>query len=159
MLWPNVRAAGCSVLLHRFYRPINHNTFLVVLGASVERRQTTISFIRSVRPSVRVYQLGSHWTDFHDVLCWGLKICREIWRLVKSDQNYRDLSVETYKRFVRLTTTYRAHQQCQITHCWVSWEQRLRERARNTLLRGYYLSCFCLLILIPVSCFLLLNLI
>jgi hypothetical protein len=38
-----------------------------VLGAFVNLRKATISFIMSVRPSVRVEQLGSHWTDFHEI--------------------------------------------------------------------------------------------
>jgi hypothetical protein len=30
-------------------------------------RKATIRFVMSVRPSVRMGQLGSHWTDFHDI--------------------------------------------------------------------------------------------
>jgi len=30
-------------------------------------RKATISFIMSVCPSVRKEQLGSYWTDFHDI--------------------------------------------------------------------------------------------
>jgi hypothetical protein len=40
------------------------------LGAFTNLRRTTISFIMSVRPSVRIEQLGSHWTDFHYILYW-----------------------------------------------------------------------------------------
>jgi hypothetical protein len=31
-----------------------------------ELRRETISFVMSVRPSVRM-ELGSHWTDFHEI--------------------------------------------------------------------------------------------
>jgi hypothetical protein len=34
------------------------------LGAFAKLRKATISFVRSVRLSVRMEQLGSHWTDF-----------------------------------------------------------------------------------------------
>jgi hypothetical protein len=30
-------------------------------------RKATISFVMSVRPSVRMKQLGSHWTDFQEI--------------------------------------------------------------------------------------------
>jgi hypothetical protein len=35
------------------------------LGAFAKSGKATVSFVMSVRPSVRVAQLGSHWTDFH----------------------------------------------------------------------------------------------
>ena len=31
-------------------------------------RKATISFVMSVRLSVRMEQLGYHWTDFHEIL-------------------------------------------------------------------------------------------
>jgi len=42
-------------------------------------RKATINFVMSVRPSVHKEQLGSHWTDFHEIWCVSifLKICRE----------------------------------------------------------------------------------
>jgi len=44
----------------------------VFLGAFAKLRKVTISFIMSiclsVPPSVRMEQLGSHWTDFHEIL-------------------------------------------------------------------------------------------
>jgi len=41
-------------------------------GALAKLRKTTISFVMSIRPSVRTEQLGSHWTDFHDILYLGI---------------------------------------------------------------------------------------
>jgi hypothetical protein len=38
-----------------------------ILGAFAKLRKATISFVLSVRPSVRMEQLGSHWTDFHEI--------------------------------------------------------------------------------------------
>jgi len=43
------------------------------LSQNCEKRLTASSCL-SVRPSVRVEQLGSHWTDFHEV--WYLGIFR-----------------------------------------------------------------------------------
>jgi hypothetical protein len=45
--------------------------YLWLLGAFAKLRKATISFIMSVHPSVRLSvlmeQLGSHWTDFHEI--------------------------------------------------------------------------------------------
>jgi hypothetical protein len=38
------------------------------LGAFAKLRETTISFVISVRPTVRVEKLDSHYTDFHKIL-------------------------------------------------------------------------------------------
>jgi hypothetical protein len=37
------------------------------LGVLAKLRQATISFFMSVRPSVRMEKLGSHWTDFNEI--------------------------------------------------------------------------------------------
>jgi hypothetical protein len=40
-----------------------HRNF--VLGAFAKLRKATVRFVMLVRPSVRMEQLGFHWTDFH----------------------------------------------------------------------------------------------
>ena len=61
---------------------------LLFLGANVELRKATNSFVMSVRLSVDMEQLGSHWTDFH---IWYLSIMRKsvqkIQVSLKSDKN------------------------------------------------------------------------
>jgi hypothetical protein len=42
------------------------------LGAFVKLRKATISFVMSVRLSVRTEQLGSQWKDFHEI--WYLRV-------------------------------------------------------------------------------------
>jgi hypothetical protein len=47
------------------------------VGAFAKLRKATISFIMSVRPSVRLscsseLLLGSHWTDFHEILYFNI---------------------------------------------------------------------------------------
>ena len=37
------------------------------LDALTKLRRATISFVMSVRPSVRMEQLGSYWTDFDEI--------------------------------------------------------------------------------------------
>jgi len=70
----NVKAIGIS------------QSFLVAFG---KLRNKTVSFVPSVRLSVRIEQLGSHWTDFREI--WCLFVCRKpiekipVWR--KSDKN------------------------------------------------------------------------
>ena len=39
-----------------------------VLGALAKLRDTAISFVMSVRLSVRMKQLDSHWKEFHKIL-------------------------------------------------------------------------------------------
>jgi hypothetical protein len=42
------------------------------LGAFARLRRAAVSFVMSVRLSVRMEQLGSHWTDFHEI--WYLSV-------------------------------------------------------------------------------------
>jgi hypothetical protein len=44
------------------------NHFHPFSGSFAKLRKATISFIMSVRASVRTEQLDSHWTDFHEIL-------------------------------------------------------------------------------------------
>jgi hypothetical protein len=37
------------------------------LGASAKLRKATVSFVISVRPSVRMKHLDSHWTDIDEI--------------------------------------------------------------------------------------------
>ena len=52
-------------------------------------RKPTISFAMSVLPSVRIEQLGFHWTDFHEIF-WGIfqKSVEKIQVSLKSDDIY-----------------------------------------------------------------------
>jgi len=47
-----------------------------LLDEFTKLRKKTISFVMSVRPSVRlsirIEQLGSHWTDFHEIWYWRI---------------------------------------------------------------------------------------
>jgi hypothetical protein len=51
--------------------------YIYILGAFTKLRKAIISFVMSVYPtvcpptslSVRMEQLGSRWTDFHEILC------------------------------------------------------------------------------------------
>jgi len=40
---------------------------ILLLGAFAKLREATISFAMFVRPSVRMEQLGYHWTDFREI--------------------------------------------------------------------------------------------
>jgi hypothetical protein len=37
------------------------------LDAFAKLQKATIGFVMSVCPSIRMEQLGSHWTDFHEI--------------------------------------------------------------------------------------------
>jgi len=50
-------------------------------------RKATISFVMSVRPSVHMEQLGSHWMDFMKLIFENFsKICREDSSFIKIGQ-------------------------------------------------------------------------
>jgi hypothetical protein len=60
---------------------------LAVFGAFAPSREAPLTFVMSVRPSVDMYQRGSHWKDFREI--WCLRLLRiyveklKIW--LKSD--------------------------------------------------------------------------
>jgi len=62
--------------------------FYATLGAFAKLRKPTISFM-SVRPSVRMEQLGSHWKDFHEMWYFSMfrKTVQKIQVPLKSDKN------------------------------------------------------------------------
>jgi hypothetical protein len=49
----------CGVMQQELFNPF--------LGAFAKLRKTTISFVVSIRPSVRMKPLGSHRTDFDEI--------------------------------------------------------------------------------------------
>ena len=58
------------------------------LDAFAKLRKAAISFVMSVRPSVRMEQLDSHWTDFHEILYLSIfgKSVEKFQALIKSDK-------------------------------------------------------------------------
>ena len=54
-----------------YNRLILKRFIIAILGAFAKLRKATISFVMggcpSVRPFARMEQLGSHWTDFHEI--------------------------------------------------------------------------------------------
>jgi hypothetical protein len=55
--------------------PVACGQRLSFLSAFAKLRKVTISFVLFVRLSVGMQQLGSHWTDFHEI--WYLRIFRK----------------------------------------------------------------------------------
>ena len=41
-------------------------------GSENKQRLFHCTALTDFRPSVRMEQLGSHWTDFHDIDIWGM---------------------------------------------------------------------------------------
>ena len=78
----------------------------LILGAFARLRKATISFVMSVclslRPSVHMEQLGSHWTDFDET--WYLSFLRKsvekIQMSLKSDKNTLHKDVATFWRYL-----------------------------------------------------------
>jgi len=63
-----------------------------------EMHGATMQFVMSVRPSVRTEELGSHWTDFHEI--WFLSIVRKttmkIQISIKCNKNNGSLHEDQY---------------------------------------------------------------
>ena len=61
----------------------------IILGAFRKLRKVTTSYVRSVGPSDRMEQLGSHWTDFHEIRCFSIfrKSLEKIQVSLQSDKN------------------------------------------------------------------------
>jgi hypothetical protein len=64
---------------------------IIFLGAFAKLPKATISFLKSLCLSVRMEQLGSHWTDFHEIryLSIFLKFIEKIQVSLKYDKNSR----------------------------------------------------------------------
>jgi hypothetical protein len=57
-----------DVITHFLYYGNDFTLMICVLGAFAKLRKATVSFVMSVCLSARMEQLGSHWTDFHEIL-------------------------------------------------------------------------------------------
>jgi len=67
-------------------------TAKIIPGATgQEYRKATFGFVMSVRPSVRVEQRDSHWTDYYEILylLFLLKFIDIFQLLLKQDKNNR----------------------------------------------------------------------
>jgi len=61
----NIKAVILNTSLNR---KRNHRCkFFTILGAFTKLRKATISFVMSVCLSVRMEQLGYHWTECHEI--------------------------------------------------------------------------------------------
>ena len=68
---------NCFTFVH-FKPRLRSRWAMLFLGACAKLRRTNIGFVMFVRMSVRpvrMEQLGSHWTDFHEI--WYLRIFRK----------------------------------------------------------------------------------
>jgi hypothetical protein len=63
------------------------NLICLFLGTFAYSRKEPVSFVMSVRPSVSMYQLSSHWTCFREISCW--------WLYENLSRNYRFDDVRT----------------------------------------------------------------
>ena len=66
-----IHSNACTVPYHQITKQQSHKLFpllkykIMFLGAFAKFRKVTIIFVISVRPSVRMEQFFSHWTDFN----------------------------------------------------------------------------------------------
>ena len=71
------------------YYPIIFVSYYPFLGSFAKLQKVTTIFVTSVRPSVRMEQLGSHWVYFLEILNWGIfqKSVEKIKDSLISDEN------------------------------------------------------------------------
>jgi hypothetical protein len=71
------------------WQQVGQNWPLCFKSSQPQNRKATMSFVKCISPSVRMGQLGSHWTDFHEI--WYLhvfqKSVEKIRVSLKSDKN------------------------------------------------------------------------
>jgi len=120
------------------------------LGAFAKQRKATISFVVSVRPSVRIEQLGSHWTDFHYIwhLCIFRKSVEKIQVSLKSDKNNGTLHEDRYVFLIISRLILLRMRNVSDKSCWENQKTRIMfknfifenravyEMWKNTVLRG-----------------------
>ena len=107
--WPAVRKFLLSGATHT---RTNYKCYRGYLGGFAKLRKATITFVMSVClsvcPYVRMEQIVSHWTGFHEI--WYLNIFRisveKIQVFLKSEKNKRVLNVKTSLCFVSYLTRF-----------------------------------------------------
>jgi len=85
----NIAPTYSYKLLNRTAGIVQIMKFYWFLGTVTGLREATMSFVMSVCPSVRIKQLGSHWTDFRELWYWSIfpKSVKKIQVSLKSDKN------------------------------------------------------------------------
>jgi hypothetical protein len=81
---------------------LENTQIVTILGAFAKLRKATISFVMSVRLSVRMEQLGSNWTDFHDtsyLSAFRKSVLKQ--RFTKIGQKWRFLCKKNNTHFLR----------------------------------------------------------
>ena len=64
------RHVGASVLCRTLLRLSQSAASFHTLFAIVKFPKATVNFVTTVRPSIRMEHLGSHWTDCHEIWCF-----------------------------------------------------------------------------------------
>jgi hypothetical protein len=98
------------------------------LDAFAKLGKAAISFVMSVRPSVRLEQLSSHWTDLHQIwyFLYFSKLCRENSSFIKIGQKWRVLYMKTNTQF----WSYVA----QLFLAWEIFQRKVVEKIRTPIL-------------------------
>ena len=93
----------CAVLC---YTSCDLSASVVFLSDFAKLRKRLFSFIMSVRPSIRMEQLGSHWTEFREIRCeYFSKIC---FRNFKFRQNMTSLMGTVLENQYTFMITFRS---------------------------------------------------
>jgi len=87
---------------HTKHINVRHGKKVEFLEAFAKFRKSTMSSVMSVCPSIRIEQLGSHWTCFHEISYLSIfgKSVEKIQVSLRSDKNnctlHEDLYVHSY---------------------------------------------------------------
>ena len=107
-----------------------------ILGVVAKLRKATTSFVMSlcplVRTSIRMEQLGPHWTNFHEIWCLSIysKIIRKIKVLLKYDKNNGYFSWRPVHIYDNIS----------LNSCYNEKFFKVTEKAKNTFWTQYLFS-------------------
>ena len=111
--WQKIKKKGKLVSFQLDDRPAKEWDRFQALSHRHEKRWLSSSCL----PSVRMFQLGLHWTDFCEIWYWSLllKSVEQSYIWLKSYKN-----VGHFSTLLLLLKYFVARQQYKITHCWIS---------------------------------------
>jgi hypothetical protein len=102
------------------------HALILLLGALAKLRKATVGFVGTVRLSVRMEQLGSHWVDFHEI--WYLRILENLWTKfqvsLKSDNNNADFAWRLIYTFLCISLCSSQNEKC--------FRQKLLRKSKHT---------------------------
>jgi len=117
-------------------------------------RKATIGFVISVCPSVRVEQLGSHWTNFHEIWCLKIflqyveKIHEFSWNLtfenfstVCRENSWFFKKFDVWKFFYNMSRKFTNFHEIWCLKIFLQYVEKIHEFSRNLMFDNFSTIC------------------